>query len=312
MSTEPSTPGDTTGPMPNVQRTADARFSDVPDFPWSPRYTTVAGLRMAHVEDGPATADPVLMLHGEPTWSFLYRKMIAPVAAAGYRAIAPDLVGFGRSDKPTDRGAYTYAGHVEWMTTWLDAMGLNRITLVGQDWGSLIGLRLVAAMPDRFARVVLANGGLPDGRGTPPLALKAWIAFAKHSPVFPIGKIVRGGCTKGLTRAEVAAYDAPFPDNASKAGARAFPALVPVTLDAPGAADNRLAWDALRQFTKPFLCAYSSGDPITRGADRRFREQVPGARDQPHVTIRGAGHFLQEDAGPELARVVIDFMQGTR
>ena len=303
---------DSAGPPAGVVRTPDERFATLPDFPWAPRYTTVAGMRMAHVEDGPPAADPVLLLHGEPTWSFLYRKMIPPLAAAGHRAVAPDFLGFGRSDKPTDRAAYSYAGHVAWMTEWLDALALQRITLVCQDWGSLIGLRLVAAMPERFARVVLANGGLPDGHGKPPLALKTWIAFAKHTPILPIGKIVRGGCTRGLAAGAVAAYDAPFPDNASKAGARAFPTLIPLSPDAPGAAENRAAWDALRRFEKPFLCAYSSGDPITRGADRRFREQVPGAQGRSHVTIGDAGHFLQEDAGAELARVVIDFIAGTR
>ena len=303
--------GAVTAPLPGVLRTPESRFSGLPGFPWSPAYTTVTGLRMAHIEDGPADAPPVLLLHGEPTWSYLYRKMIPPIAAAGHRAIAPDLVGFGRSDKPRDRAAYTYAAHVAWATEWLLALDLRDITLVCQDWGSLIGLRLVAAMPERFARVVLANGGLPDGRMKPPLALKAWIAFARHSPVFPIGKIVRGGCRAGLTREEIAAYDAPFPANEYKVAARAFPALVPLLPDDPGAIANREAWDALRTFSKPFLCAFSDGDPITRGADRKFRNEVPGAKDQPHVTIEGGGHFLQEDRGAELARIVIDFIERT-
>ncbi|MBI2796805.1 MAG: haloalkane dehalogenase [Gemmatimonadetes bacterium] len=299
-------------PPAGVLRTPAGRFAGVPDFPWAPRYTTVSGLRVAHVEEGPAAAPPVLMLHGEPTWSFLYRKMIPPLVAAGHRAIAPDLVGFGRSDKPQDREAYTYAAHVAWMSDWLVANDLREVTLVCQDWGSLIGLRLVAAMPGRFARVVVANGGLPDGLMRPSLALKAWIAFARHSPVFPIGKIVRGGCKDGLTPAEVAAYDAPFPADEYKAGARAFPALIPLAPDAPEAAENRAAWEVLRTFTRPFLCAYSDGDPLTRGADRKFRREIPGAADQPQVTIEGGGHFLQEDRGAELARVVTEFIERTR
>ena len=293
-------------------RTPEGRFAALPDFPWAPHYTVVDGLRIAHVEDGPVDAAPVLMLHGEPTWSFLYRKMIPPIAAAGHRAMAPDLVGFGRSDKPRDRAAYTYAAHVAWMTDWLVAHDLRDITLVCQDWGALIGLRLVAAMPDRFARVVLANGGLPDGRTAAPLALRAWIAFARYSPLFPVGGIIQRACRGRLTGAEVAAYDAPFPTNAFKVAARAFPTLVPLSAEDPGAIANRAAWEVLRTFTKPFLCAFSDGDPITRGADRRFRRDVPGTHGQPHVTIEGGGHFLQEDRGPQLAGVVTDFIARTR
>jgi haloalkane dehalogenase len=210
-----------------ILRTPDERFAALPDYPFAPHYTEVDDLRIHHVEEGPAEADPVLMPHGEPTWSFLYRKMIPIVAAAGHRAIAPDLVGFGRSDKPAERADYTYERHVEWMKDWLRALDLRRITLVCQDWGSLIGLRLVAEEPERFARVVVANGYLPTGDGKLPWFFRVWQAFARRSPWFPIGGIVRLGCWTRLPREVVAAYEAPFPSAEFEAGARAFPPMVP-------------------------------------------------------------------------------------
>jgi haloalkane dehalogenase len=294
-----------------ILRTPDSRFVGLPDFPFTPHYTQCGAVRIHHVDEGPADAAPVLLMHGEPSWSYLYRRMIPPLVAAGHRVIAPDLVGFGRSDKPARRSDYSYERHVRWMTEWLDAVGLRDITLVCQDWGSLIGLRLVAELPDRFARVVLANGGLPTGAGDPPAVFRAWRAFARWSPWFPIGRIIETGCRRPLAPGVRAAYDAPFPSAAHKAGARAFPLLVPVSEDDPAAEANRRAWDVLRAWNKPFLTAFSSGDPITRGFERRFQREVPGAQGQPHTTIRGAGHFLQEDAGPELARVVADFIAST-
>ena len=294
----------------DVVRTPDARFENLPGYPFAPHYVDVDGLRMHYVDEGDPDAAPVLLMHGEPSWSYLYRKMIPPLVEAGHRAIAPDLVGFGKSDKPTRIGDYTYAGHVAWMKSFLMALDLRRITLVCQDWGSLIGLRLVAEDSDRFARVVLANGGLPAGDITLPKAFFAWRTFARISPYFPIGKIVAGGCATKLTPEVIAAYDAPFPGRRYKAGTRAFPRLVPTSPDSPGAADNRAAWARLKRFEKPFLTAFSNRDPITRGGDKMWQEQVPGARGQPHTVIRGGGHFLQEDCGEELARVVVDFMAG--
>lgn len=292
----------------NILRTPDERFADLPGYPFAPHYTEVEGLRIHHVDEGPRDGRVVLMLHGEPSWSYLYRKMIPVFTGAGFRAVAPDLVGFGRSDKPADVGAYSYARHVGWMAAWIAAVELREVTLVCQDWGSLIGLRLVAEHPERFARVVLANGGLPTGDGKIPFVFRAWQAFARWSPYFPVGGIVQRGSRTKLPSEVVAAYDAPFPSSAHKAGARALPPLVPTRPDDPAVPDNRRAWEALRRWEKPFLTAFSDGDPITRGLERRFQREVPGARGQPHTTIRGGGHFLQEDRGEELARVVVEWM----
>jgi haloalkane dehalogenase len=294
-----------------ILRTPDERFAGLPDYPFPPHYTEVDGLRIHHVEQGPADADPVLLLHGEPTWSYLYRHMIPVLAAAGHRAVAPDLVGFGRSDKPAERSAYTYERHVEWIKAWIAARGLRRITLVGQDWGSLIGLRLVAELPDRFARVVIANGFLPAGERRAPPVFRVWKAFARWSPWFPVGRIVQAGSATRLPREVVAAYDAPFPSAEYKAGARMFPLLVPLEPDHPAAPANRRAWEALERWEKPFLTAFGDRDPIFRGADRTLQRRIPGAAGQPHTTIRGAGHFIQEDRGPELARTVADFITRT-
>jgi haloalkane dehalogenase len=227
------------------------------------------------------------MLHGEPSWSYLYRRMIPLFAAAGHRAVAPDLVGFGKSDKPGNREDYSYQRHLDWLRGWLDAVDLRDITLICQDWGSLLGLRLVAEQPDRFARVVLTNGGLPTGDG----------------------EIIQGGCKTELDAAVLAAYEAPFPDERYKAGARAFPTLVPVRPDDPAAGPNRTAWRSLMRFDRPFLTAFSDGDPITAGGDAPFRRLVRGAQGQPHTTIEGAGHFVQEDKGEELAQVVLAWMR---
>jgi haloalkane dehalogenase len=292
-----------------VLRTPEELFANLPDFPYPPQYTDVGGLRIAHVEAGPAGAPPVLLLHGEPSWSFLYRKMMPILAAAGRRAVAPDLVGCGRSDKLADKADYSFQRHVNWITRWVQANDLNHITLVCQDWGALIGLRVAAENPARFDGIVLANGGLPTGvELAKSTAFKAWLEFSKRSPVFPVGRIISQGCKTSLSRQVKAAYDAPFPDDTYKAGVRIFPSLVPIRPDDPGAEENRRAWEVLRAWKKPFLTAFSDGDPITRGGERAFQSRVPGAQGQPHVTITGAGHFLQEDKGEELARVVVEFI----
>jgi haloalkane dehalogenase len=301
-------------------RTPDERFVDLPGYPFEPHYTEVAHgdgsgatLRMHHLDEGPAdAAETILLLHGEPSWSYLYRTMIPVLVAAGHRCIAPDLVGFGRSDKPAERGDYTYARHVEWLRELLvDHLDLRDITLVCQDWGGLLGLRLVGEHPERFARVVAANTFLPTGDSHPGDAFLAWQRFSQEVPEFPTGTIIDGGCTTALAADVVAAYDAPFPDESYKEGARQFPLLVPTTPDDPASAANRKAWETLGAFTKPFLCAFSDGDPITRGADRALLERVPGTAGQPHTTIEGGGHFLQEDRGPELAEVVAAFVAAT-
>jgi len=291
-----------------ILRTPDECFADLPNFPYEPRYTDLGGLRMAHVEHG--SGPVVLMLHGEPTWSFLYRKMIPIFADGGFRAVAPDLIGFGRSDKPAAMTDYSYAAHVSWTLAWMDAQALTDITLVCQDWGSLIGLRLAAEHPDRFARIVVANGFLPTGDRRAPAAFRIWRAFARYSPVFPIGKIVQSGTTRHLQPEVVAAYDAPFPSSEYKAGARIFPRLVPTEPGDPAAPANRAAWQALGRWTKPFLTAFGKKDPILGFADRVLQEHVPGADGQPHREIAQASHFVQEDAGEELARITTDWIRG--
>lgn len=294
-----------------ILRTPEERFSDLPGYSFEPHYVEVDGLRIHYVDEGPRDAEPVLMMHGEPSWSYLYRKMIPVITAAGNRALAPDLVGFGRSDKPARREDYTYQRHVDWMRGFLEVLDLKGITLVGQDWGGLIGLRLAAEHEERFARIVAANTGLPTGDITMGEAFLRWQRYSQSVPVFHAGGIVKGGCVSELSAEVIAAYDAPFPDDSYKAGARQFPLLVPTTPDDPAAAPNRKAWEVLSRWEKPFLTAFSDSDPVTQGADRLFRQVIPGAKGQPHTTIVGAGHFLQEDKGEELAQVVVDFMAGT-
>ncbi len=292
-------------------RTDEARFAQVPDFSYTPHYTTVGGLRIAHIDEGPRDAPVVLLMHGEPAWSFLYRKMIPVLLQAGFRVIAPDLVGFGRSDKPSRAADYSYLNHVLWMTAWLEANDLQHITLFCQDWGSLIGLRLAAAAPQRFDRIVLANGGLPTGTTAVPRAFKIWRAFARYSPWFPIGRIVKAGCVDGLTPQEVAAYDAPFPTRAHRLGARLLPTFVPTTPGDPERERNEAAWAVFQRWEKPFLTLFSNRDPVTRGGHRVWHERVPGAKGQPHAVTRGAGHFLQEDRGAEVAQAIVAFVRAT-
>jgi haloalkane dehalogenase len=251
------------------------------------------------------------MLHGEPSWSFLYRKMVPVFVAAGLRAVAPDLIGFGKSDKPTERGDYTYAKHVAWIWDFIEKTNLRDITLVCQDWGSLIGLRVAAEHPDRFARIVVANGGMPTGDQQMPEAFFAWQKFSQETPVFPTGMIVARTCTSSLSEDVIRGYDAPFPDESYKAGARQFPLLVPSSPNDPAAPANRAAWEVLMKWQKPVLTAFSDKDPITRGGETIIQKLIPGASGQPHTTIKDAGHFLQEDKGEELARVVVDFVRST-
>jgi haloalkane dehalogenase len=294
----------------DVLRTPEERFTDLPGFPWSPGYAdTSDGLRMAYVDEGPRDGQVVLLLHGEPSWSYLYRTMIPVLVDAGLRVVAPDLIGFGRSDKPTEMADYTYARHVEWLRSVLfDRLDLRDVVLVCQDWGGLLGLRLVAEHPDRFARVVAANTGLPDGRRRLPEAWWQFRDFVVRTEDLPIGFLVKSGCAQGLSDAETAAYDAPFPDQSYKAGARAFPDLIPQDEDNPATPDNQRAWTVLERWDKPFLCAFSDSDPITGGGERMLIGKIPGAAGQPHTTIVGGGHFLQEDRGPELAQVVVDWL----
>ncbi|MCH8345382.1 MAG: haloalkane dehalogenase [Chloroflexi bacterium] len=301
----------------DVLRTPDERFADLPDFPFQPRYVEVPSgdggtLRLHYLDEGPPDAGPVLLMHGEPSWAYLYRKMIPVLVEAGHRAVVPDLVGFGRSDKPARREDYTYQRHVDWMRAFLETLDLRDITLFCQDWGGLIGLRLAAEHTDRFDRIVAANTGLPTGDQTPGEAFLRWQRYSQETPEFHIGGIIKGGCATDLPSEVIAAYDAPFPDDSYKAGARVFPALVPTAPDDPAAEPNRKAWDVLRRWEKPLLTAFSDSDPITRGGERPLQKLIPGAAGQPHTTITGAGHFLQEDKGPELAAVVVDFIARSR
>jgi haloalkane dehalogenase len=300
----------------NVLRTPDARFEAVSRlFPCAAHYVEIPfgdapRVRVHYVDEGPRDAPPVLMLHGEPSWSFLYRKVIARVVGAGLRAVAPDLVGFGRSDKPGAREDYTYERHVAAVTAFLEAIDLRGATLLAQDWGGLIGLRLIAEQGPRFARAIAANTFLPTGDQKTPEAFFTWQKFSQSVPELPVGFIVRTGCVAPLSDEVIAAYDAPFPDESFKAGARQFPMLVPTSPDDPSSAPNRRAWESLERWTKPFHTAFSDSDPITKGADRMLRERIPGARDAAHVTIAGGGHFLQEDRGQELGDAVVRFVRG--
>ena len=290
-----------------VYRTAEERFSDLPDFPFVPHYLELKqGLRVHYVDEGPRDGPVVLLLHGEPTWCYLFRHMIGLIVAAGYRVLAPDLIGFGRSDKPLDRAAYSYAGQVGWMREWIEALDLRQITLGCQDWGSLIGLRLAAEMPGRFHGIALSNGGLPAGQ-EPPRAFAVWRAFARYSPIFPIGRIVAAGTRSGLSPQEVAAFEAPFPTRASKVAARVYPTLVPFAGD-PAVPDQERAWAVFESWSKPFLCCFSDQDPITRGGDAIWLERVPGTKGMTHRTLAG-GHFIQHDDPAGFAAALLDVVE---
>lgn len=288
-------------------RTPDSRFENLPAYDFAPNYVEFGGLRMHYVDEGPKDGAVMLLLHGEPSWSYLYRHMIPPLRDAGFRVIAPDLIGFGKSDKPTRKSDYSYAIHVDWMTQFVAALDLTNITMFCQDWGSLIGLRVAAENEHRFARIALGNGGMPTGDQEMPKAFKVWQKFARFSPWFPIGKLIQKATIADLPDDVVAAYDAPFPSAKYKAGARAFPMLVPTTPNDPATEANRAAWAVFKRWDKPFLTTFSNRDPITRGGDKVWQETVPGAKNLGHVKIRNAGHFLQEDKGPELAEVLIRF-----
>jgi haloalkane dehalogenase len=291
------------------QRTQDHRFSNLPGYPFAPHYLEIENppgppLRMHYVDEGPRDARPVLLLHGEPSWSYLYRNMIDPLVERGHRVLAPDLIGFGRSDKPAALGDYTFERHVNWMSSWLTLLNLNDITLFCQDWGGLIGLRLVTRFPERFAGVAVGNTGLPTGVEHIPRAFKLWLTFSRYSPWLPVSAIIDQGSVYKLSKDERRAYDAPFPSRKFKAGARQFPSLVPISRTHASVPENEEAWKVLRRFKKPFVTAFSTRDPITRGGAKIFQKFVPGAVGQPHVSIRGAGHFLQEDKPKELVEVI--------
>ncbi|MFK7730259.1 MAG: haloalkane dehalogenase [Pseudomonadales bacterium] len=327
-----------------IIRTADERFSNLKDYPFSPNYLEVndgegAKLRIHYLDEGPADGDVILLMHGQPTWSYLYRHMIPDLVAAGHRVIAPDLVGFGKSDKPASIDDYTYASHVSWMSQWQSALNLNNITLFCQDWGGLIGLRLVTAFPEQFARVIVANTGLPTGmvpEEFAPMLQEAyktlpvvearelrerfedtsgipgflyWRKFCAETPDLDIGKVVAFTAGKDIDQDVVAAYNAPFPDEEYKAGARKFPCLVPLFHDEDEVEENKQAWTILESFNKPLLTAFSDNDPVTAGGEKRFQNSVPGAQGQQHITIANAGHFLQDEQPAACVKAILAFIE---
>jgi len=292
--------------------TPDSRFSDLPDYPFNPNYVEVGdGMQMHYVKEGAGEKGLILCLHGEPSWSYLYRKMIPVFVASGYQVIAPDLIGFGRSSKPTETSDYTYQTHLDWMRTFIEKLDLRDINLFVQDWGGLIGLRMLAEMPDRFSRAVAANTGLPTGERGASEAFMKWQKFSQTVDVFPVGPMIQRSTVSEMTDAEVAAYDAPFPDETYKAGARIFPALVPTTSDDPESGNNKNAWEVLMKMEKPFLTLFSDKDPITKGGEKVLQKLIPGTKGQAHTIIEGGGHFLQEDKGEEIARLMIEFIDKT-
>jgi len=319
-------------PEENILRTPDVRFENLPDYDFSPNYLEIHGLRIHYVDEGSKDAQPILLMHGEPSWSYLYRKMIPPLVEAGFRVVVPDLMGFGKSDKPSSTKGHSYQRHVDIMHEFVKLLGLQNITMFCQDWGGLIGLRVVGEDPERFARIVVANTGLPSAKGINakigyPLFkfrirrlrgnaveefrrnpnFMTWVAYSQSVPEIPVGDIAQSATVTKLSPEIVRAYEAPFPDASYKAGPKIMPYLVPSQLS-----ENRRVWDnVLTKWKKPFLTAFSDKDPITRGGEKYFQKMIPGARDREHVTIRNAGHFLQEDKGEELAKVILDFCESS-
>ncbi len=299
----------------SLLRTPDTCFENLPDYDFAPNYVEIAHedgtpIRMHYVDEGQRDAPVVLLMHGEPTWSYLYRHMIRGLVDAGFRCLAPDLVGFGRSDKPVNRSDFTYERHVGWMQAWLSAVDPSDVTLFCQDWGGLIGLRLVAAEPERFARVVASNTILPSGAAPGPGFLQ-WLHFSQDRPMMHCGGVVQQASTRMLTDAEVAAYDAPFPDESYKAGPHVFPTLVPISPDMPSVPECLAAWEALARFDKPFLTAFGDKDLVLGHLDRVFQSKVPGAKDQPHRRIANGSHFIQEDAAEELVDIIAGFLRSS-
>ncbi len=293
-------------------RTPDERFANLPGYAFTPHYDTVetrdgSTLRMHYLDEGRADGPVVLLLHGEPTWSYLYRSMISPLAAAGFRVLAPDLIGFGRSDKPITRAAYSYASNLDWLEQWFLKRDLRDVTLFCQDWGGLLGLRLVAAHPDLFARVLASNTALPDGSDLGD-GFRQWRDFSQSRPDMEVGKVVARGVNRRLTPAEISAYDAPFPDVTYKAAVLTFPTLVPVGPDDCEAAENRQAWSSLEQFQKPFLTAFGDRDPVLGHMDSVLRNRIPGAAGQPHIRLELAGHFSQEDEAELFVQTLLKLM----
>lgn len=308
---------------PGVFRTPDARFENLPDFDFEANYQYIDGYRIHYLDEGPVNGPVVLLLHGEPSWSFLYRKMIPVFVDAGYRTIVPDLLGFGKSDKPASRSDYSYQGQVDIINQLVTELDLNGISAFFQDWGGLVGLRIAAENPQRFIRVAIGNTGFPNGAGEdgiiigsqfntpnsdarlePGATFPVWLRYSQEVPVLSTSFVVQWGTVSSLSPEVLAAYDAPFPDSRYKAGARVMPTLVQSQN-----ATNREAWTVFENWQKPFLTTFSDSDSITRGGEQRFQQAIPGAADQRHTTVEAAGHFLQEDKGEELAGYLVEWFQ---
>lgn len=292
----------------HILKTPEIRFTNLPDYPFSANYLDVGNqLQMHYVDEG--EGDIVLLLHGEPSWSYLYRKMIPVFVENGFRVIAPDLIGFGKSDKPSERSDYSYASHLSWLSKLIEKLDLKNVNLFIQDWGGLLGLRIIADQPQRFAKVVAGNTILPTGQGAPNKAFENWVNFSQTAESFPIGGIINKGTTTDLSPEVIAAYDAPFPDETYKSGARMFPKLVPTAFDDPESVNNRNAWTKLAEWKKPFLTLFSDKDDIMKGMEKIFLKIIPGTKGQAHSIIENAGHFLQEDKGEEIAELCVDFFK---
>lgn len=292
-----------------ILRTPNERFENLKDWPYEGKYHIVnseyGDIRVHYIDEGSDDSDVVLMIHGEPSWGYLYRNMITPLVENGKRVIVPDLPGFGKSDKLSLRDGYTYEKYVEWMSDWLLALDIHNITLFGQDWGGLIGLRLVTAYPERFSKIIAANTFLPTGDYDPGEAFLKWKEYSQTVEDFHVGGIIKGGTVREITQEIIDAYNAPFPDDIYKEAARQFPTLVPVTPDDPSSQINRDAWKKLKEWDKPFLCAFSDSDPVMAGVDKTFIKLVPGTKDMPHTTIEKAGHFLQEDNPEDCVKAIL-------
>jgi len=296
-----------------ILRTPERCFTNLKGYPFDSNYFELqhqmnSKLRLHYLDEGDSADEVILMLHGEPSWSYLYRNVIPVCTAAGFRVIAPDLIGFGKSDKPSSQSDYSYQTHVDWILELIEALNLHKITLVCQDWGALIGLRIAAEHEQRFARIVVSNGMLPTGDLPLSDDFIKWREFAADSTNLNIGEIIQKGCLKSLDEETLRAYNAPFPTEIYKAGAKIFPSLVPSDPSDPASPANRKAWKILKKWKKPFLTAFSDSDPITKGGDLYLRKHIPGSRDQNHRTIVG-GHFSQEDSGEELGRIIVNFIE---
>ncbi len=294
---------------PDVLRTPDECFAKLTDFPFQPHYLAVDGYRIHYLDEGPRDAAPMLLMHGEPSWCYLYRKMVPILVNAGYRCLAPDLIGFGRSDKLASRDDYSYQFHVDVMNEFLRKLNLNNATLFGQDWGGLIGLRVLADNPENFSRLIVANTGLPTGDHQPSEGFLKWKHYAETVENFHVGGIIKGGCVTPLSDETIAAYNAPFPSDAYKEGARIFPKLVPIMSDNPASEANRKAWGVLQQWGGSVLTLFSDQDAVTAGGEKPFQKLMIGAKDQPHEIIQGGGHFLQEDKGEEIAQKIVAWLK---